>query len=76
MMGSRRREYIEDSVIIGGLIGLQFIYAGNSVLLSYLMSYGFTTDSLVILNSLATFLILLPFTFVFERFVSFFLRLF
>ncbi|CAI9095792.1 OLC1v1031807C1 [Oldenlandia corymbosa var. corymbosa] len=67
MTGSSRREHIEEVVTIGGLVGLQFIYAGNSVLLGYLMMLGFTTESLVILNSFATFLILLPFTIIFER---------
>ncbi|MBA0835082.1 hypothetical protein Goarm_007387 [Gossypium armourianum] len=35
-----KREVIEDVVIIGGLIGVQFVNAGNSVLLGYLMSLG------------------------------------
>ncbi|XP_016489069.1 WAT1-related protein At5g47470-like isoform X1 [Nicotiana tabacum] len=67
MMGSRKREIIEDFAIIGGLIGVQFMYAGNSVVSSYLMMLGFKPSSLIILSSLATFLILSPFSFMFER---------
>lgn len=67
MMGNRKREIIEDFAIIGGLIGVQFMYAGNSVVSSYLMMLGFKPSSLIILSSLATFLILSPFSFMFER---------
>ncbi|KAG5592894.1 hypothetical protein H5410_043408 [Solanum commersonii] len=64
---SRQKEIIEDFSIIGGLIGVQFMYAGNSVVSSYLMLLGFKPSSLIILSSLATFLILCPFSFMFER---------
>lgn len=67
MMGGRRRENLEDVAIIAGLIGMQFMYAGNSILVSYLMLMGFTPASLIILASLATFVILLPFSVIFER---------
>ncbi|WMV43601.1 hypothetical protein MTR67_036986 [Solanum verrucosum] len=43
------------------------MYAGNSVVSSYLMLLGFKPSSLIILSSLATFLILCPFSFIFER---------
>ncbi|KAL3497495.1 hypothetical protein ACH5RR_040227 [Cinchona calisaya] len=66
-MGALRRENLENLLIIVGLIGLQFIVAGNSVLVSYLMSIGFTSGSLIILSSLATFLVLTPFSVIFER---------
>ncbi|PHU28492.1 WAT1-related protein [Capsicum chinense] len=64
---SRKREIIEDFAIIGGLVGVQFMYAGNSVVSSYLMLLGFKPSSLIILSSLATFLILCPFCVMFER---------
>ncbi|KAG5039786.1 hypothetical protein JHK82_011935 [Glycine max] len=59
---------IEDIAIIGGLIGVQFVYAGNAVLLSYLMSLGLESLTLVIFTSFATFLILLPLAFYYERY--------
>ncbi|KAI3408039.1 uncharacterized protein J3R85_020520 [Psidium guajava] len=55
-----KKEVLEDVAVIGGLIGIQFVYAGNSVLLSYLMSLGFNPLTLVILTALATFFILSP----------------
>ncbi|KAJ7952509.1 WAT1-related protein [Quillaja saponaria] len=61
------REVIEEIAIIGGLVGVQFGYAGNSVLLSYLMSLGLNPLSISILSSFATFLILFPFAVYFER---------
>lgn len=63
---------LEDIAIIGGLIGVQFVYAGNAVLLSYLMSLGLESLTLVIFTSFATFLILLPLAFYYERFISLF----
>lgn len=61
---------MEDVAIIGGLIGVQVIYAGNAVLMSYLMSLGLTSLTIVIFTSFATFLILLPFAFYYERSLS------
>ncbi|KAE9607442.1 putative EamA domain-containing protein [Lupinus albus] len=58
---------VEDVSFIGGLIGVQFVYAGNAVLLSYLMSLGLNSLTIVIFSSLATFLILLPVAFYYER---------
>ncbi|KAL2321566.1 hypothetical protein Fmac_025945 [Flemingia macrophylla] len=58
---------MEDIVVIGGLIGVQCIYAGNALLLSYLMSLGLESLTIVIFSSFATFLILLPFAFYYER---------
>lgn len=71
-----KRETIEDIAIIGGLIGAQFVYAGNSVLLSYLMSIGFTSSNIVIFSTFATFIILSPFAFYFERLILSFVLLF
>ncbi|XP_012439490.1 WAT1-related protein At5g47470 [Gossypium raimondii] len=62
-----KRDVIEDVVIIGGLIGVQFVNAGNSVLLGYLMSLGLSPFTIVICFTLATFIILSPFAFYFER---------
>ncbi|KAF8019323.1 hypothetical protein BT93_G0104 [Corymbia citriodora subsp. variegata] len=62
-----KKEVLEDAAVIGGLVGVQFVYAGNSVLLSYLLSLGFNPLTLVILSALATFLILSPLAVVFER---------
>lgn len=53
--------------LIGGLIGVQFIYAGNAEIMSYSMSLGISPLTIVILTSIATFLILLPAAFCFER---------
>ncbi|XP_022957643.1 WAT1-related protein At5g47470-like [Cucurbita moschata] len=58
---------MEDVAIIGGLISVQFIYAGNSVLLSYLMSLGLNPLNIVIYIASATFLFLAPLAVCFER---------
>lgn len=62
-----KKRVIEDVAIIGGLIGVQFVYAGNSILLSYLMSLGLNPFTLIIFSSFSTFLILSPIAFYFER---------
>lgn len=67
MNGAPKREVVENFAIIAGLIGVQFIYAGNSVLLSYLMSIGLKPLSLIIFSSFFTFLVLAPPSFYFER---------
>ncbi|CAH9120033.1 unnamed protein product [Cuscuta europaea] len=61
-MGKR----VEEMRLIGGLIGVQFLYAGNSVVLSYLMLLGFHPSSLIILSTFATFLVLAPLSFLLE----------
>ncbi|XP_058757723.1 WAT1-related protein At5g47470-like [Vicia villosa] len=58
---------IEDVIIIGGLIGVQFVYAGNAMLMSYLMSLGLQSFTIVIFTAFATFILLLPFVLYFER---------
>ncbi|XLR65320.1 hypothetical protein S83_015992 [Arachis hypogaea] len=63
----RNKRVVEDVAIIGGLIGVQFIYAGNAFLMSYAMSLGLTSLTIVIFTSLATFLVLFPVAFYFER---------
>lgn len=62
------RGTIEDVAIIGGLVGVQFIYAGNAVFMGYALSLGFSSLTIIILTSLATFLVLFPVSFFFERF--------
>ncbi|KAL4565650.1 hypothetical protein LXL04_029753 [Taraxacum kok-saghyz] len=60
-------EFIEDVRIIGGLIGVQFIYAGNSVLQKYLMSEGLPQSPFIISLNFITFLLLSPLALFFER---------
>uniref|UniRef100_A0A7C9A7W1 WAT1-related protein n=2 Tax=Opuntia streptacantha TaxID=393608 RepID=A0A7C9A7W1_OPUST len=66
-LGVLRRERVEGWVIVGGLVGIQFIYAGNTVFFSYLMSLGLSPLSLIILSTLPTFFLLSPISFLFER---------
>ncbi|KAB1217007.1 hypothetical protein CJ030_MR4G021314 [Morella rubra] len=56
-----------DVALVGGLIGVQVVYAGNSLLLSYLMSLGLNPLTIVIFSSFATFLVLSPMASYFER---------
>ncbi|CAL0313745.1 unnamed protein product [Lupinus luteus] len=58
---------VEDASIIGGLIGVQFVYAGNAVLLSYLMTLDLNSLTIVIFSSFVTFLVLIPVAFYYER---------
>ncbi|KAG6633498.1 WAT1-related protein At5g47470-like [Carya illinoinensis] len=67
IMELKERDIYEDVVIIGGLIGVQFVYAGNSVLLSYLMSTGIRPLTIVIFSAFSTFLIISPVATYFER---------
>ncbi|KAI5655717.1 hypothetical protein M9H77_32904 [Catharanthus roseus] len=67
MMEARRKAWMEEFAIITGLIGMQFIYAGNSVFVSYLMTLGFKPSTLIILSTVATFVVLAPASFFFER---------
>ncbi|CAN1333577.1 WAT1-related protein At5g47470 [Linum perenne] len=72
-----KKEILEDLAIAGGLIGVQFVHAGNSVLLSYLMSIGLNSLTIVIFSTFSTFLIISPLAFYFERvtlFQTFFLK--
>lgn len=64
-----KREVIEDVAIIGGLVGVQFVYAGNAVLLSYVMSLGLDPLTIVIFSTLSTFIVLSPIAAYFERYV-------
>ena len=62
-----KKEMIEEVVIVGGLVMVQFVYAGNSLLMSYLMSLGLGPLTIVIFSTFATSLILSPFAILFER---------
>lgn len=64
-----KKEMIEEMVMVGGLVMVQFVYAGNSLLMSYLMSLGLGPFTIVIFSTFATFIILSPFAILFERFV-------
>ncbi|XP_061368292.1 WAT1-related protein At5g47470-like [Gastrolobium bilobum] len=61
------KRVMEDVAVIGGLIGVQFIYAGNAVLMGYVMSLGLTSFTIIIFTSLAAFFILFPVAFCVER---------
>ncbi|KAB2067154.1 hypothetical protein ES319_A09G207400v1 [Gossypium barbadense] len=67
MVGYMKKEVVEDVVIVAGLIGVQFFFAGNSVLLGYLMSLGLKPFTIVIFFSFSTFLVVSPFGVHFER---------
>ncbi|KAJ6427244.1 hypothetical protein OIU84_022778 [Salix udensis] len=67
MVWYRKKQILEDFVIIGGLVLVQFVYAGNSILLSYLMSLGLEPLTIVIFSTFATFLIISPAAIYFER---------
>ncbi|PSS09712.1 WAT1-related protein [Actinidia chinensis var. chinensis] len=65
-ISGKKREVLEDFTIISGLVGVQFVYAGNSVLMSYVMSLGLHPLTIVIFSAFATFLLLSPLSY-FER---------
>ncbi|XWS61996.1 hypothetical protein CRYUN_Cryun07bG0173000 [Craigia yunnanensis] len=67
MVVYKERDVLEDVAIIGGLVMVQFVYAGNSVVLGYLMSLGLSPFTIVIFSTFATFIILSPFAVYFER---------
>ncbi|GLU05568.1 hypothetical protein SLE2022_226650 [Rubroshorea leprosula] len=62
-----QKDVLEDVAVIGGLIGVQFAYAGNSVFLSYVMSLGLNHLTIIIFSSFATFVLLSPVAVYFER---------
>lgn len=64
---SNRREVIEEVAVIVGLVSVQFLYAGNSILLSYLLKLGIQPSSLIIFSTFATFVVLSPLAILFER---------
>ncbi|KFK26521.1 hypothetical protein AALP_AA8G260000 [Arabis alpina] len=62
-----KREKIKELGIIGGLVGAQVIYAGNSELLSHLLSLGIDPLLIVIFCTFASFLLITPLAFLLER---------
>ncbi|PIN02388.1 hypothetical protein CDL12_25096 [Handroanthus impetiginosus] len=64
---SMKWEVIEDVGVVVGLVCVQFLYAGNSILLSYLLKLGFEASSLIIFSNFATFFVLSPLSVIFER---------
>ncbi|KAI4372447.1 hypothetical protein MLD38_010677 [Melastoma candidum] len=54
-------------VVVVGLIVLQLVYSANSIVLSYLMSLRLNPLAFAVTSSLATFVVLCPFAYVFER---------
>ncbi|XP_020976530.1 WAT1-related protein At5g47470-like isoform X3 [Arachis ipaensis] len=58
---------MEEVAIIGGLIGVQFMAAGNAVLMSFVMSLGLKSLTIVTFMSPATSLLLSPLAFYSER---------
>ncbi|XP_031248500.1 WAT1-related protein At5g47470 [Pistacia vera] len=58
---------LEDLAIVGGLIIVQFMYAGNTILMSYIMTLGISPFTIVIFSTFATFLLLSPAAVYFER---------
>ncbi|CAA3011566.1 WAT1-related At5g47470-like isoform X1 [Olea europaea subsp. europaea] len=67
MIRKPKAEFIENVAIITGLTLIQFLYSGNSILLSYLLKLGFQPSSLIIFSTFATFLLLSPISILFER---------
>ncbi|XP_044487403.1 WAT1-related protein At5g47470-like isoform X2 [Mangifera indica] len=66
---------LEDLAIVSGLIVVQFLYACNSILMSYLMTLGISPLSVAIFSTFATFLLLSPVAVYFER-ITLFMTLF
>lgn len=62
-----KREVIEEGCVILGLVAVQFLYAGNAILQSYLLKLGIQPSALIIFSTFATFLILSPIAILFER---------
>lgn len=67
MMMMQGERLMEEVAIIGGLIGVQFMAAGNAVLMSFVMSLGLKSLTIVTFMSPATSLLLSPLAFYSER---------
>ncbi|KAL1565658.1 WAT1-related protein-like protein [Salvia divinorum] len=66
-MASNKREVIEEIAVVMGLVSVQFLYAGNAILLSIILKTGLQPSSLIICSTFATFLVLSPLAILFER---------
>uniref|UniRef100_A0A1J3CZZ5 WAT1-related protein n=1 Tax=Noccaea caerulescens TaxID=107243 RepID=A0A1J3CZZ5_NOCCA len=62
-----KRDTLEEVVIIGGLVGSQVVYAGNSELLSHLLSLGVDALLIAIFSTFVSFLLITPLALLFER---------
>ncbi|MED6146383.1 hypothetical protein PIB30_033994 [Stylosanthes scabra] len=67
MMMMQGGRLMEEMAVIGGLIGVQFMTAGNAVLMSFVMSLGLKSLTIVTFMSFSTFLLLSPLAFYSER---------
>ncbi|XP_047338926.1 WAT1-related protein At5g47470-like [Impatiens glandulifera] len=67
MAAAGKREMIEDLVLVFGLVTVQIIYAGNSVLLSYLLKLDLNPLTIVIFSTFVTFFVLSPPSIYLER---------
>ncbi|XP_047965350.1 WAT1-related protein At5g47470 [Salvia hispanica] len=66
-MASKKSEVIEEIAVVMGLVSVQFLYAGNAILLSIILKTGLQPSSLIICSTFATFLVLSPLAILFER---------
>ncbi|XP_043718408.1 WAT1-related protein At5g47470-like isoform X2 [Telopea speciosissima] len=67
MLGLSRFEFLEEFIVITGLIIVQAIYGFYAVFTSHLMSIGVGPFFLIIYGGFATSILLLPFSISFER---------
>ncbi|KAL9667464.1 hypothetical protein QQ045_001824 [Rhodiola kirilowii] len=61
------KSVLEEMGLVFGLFMVQVVYAGNSVVMSYLMSIGISSLTLVTFTAFSTFLVLAPLSVYFER---------
>ncbi|CAA7044711.1 unnamed protein product [Microthlaspi erraticum] len=62
-----KRKTLEEVGLVGGLVGSQVIYAGNSELLSHLLSLGVDPLLISIFSTFVSFLLITPLALLFER---------
>ncbi|KAK4769698.1 hypothetical protein SAY87_030230 [Trapa incisa] len=62
-----RKEMVEEAVIVGGLMAAQVAYAGNTVMMGYVLALGVDPLSVIVFSSLSTFFFLAPLALCFER---------
>lgn len=62
-----KRETLKEVGIVGGLVGAQVIYAGNSEVLSQVLSLGVDPLLVAIFCTFASFLLISPLSFLLER---------
>ncbi|CAN8324813.1 unnamed protein product [Cochlearia groenlandica] len=62
-----KRETLQEVGLIGGLVGTQVVYAGNSELVSHLMKLGVDPLLIVIFSTFVSFFLITPLAFLLER---------